>query len=103
MTGENLVDWVMEHYFKSIPQDVVMAQKIMDKQGIDVAVEYLKQVCADGSMGFSGPGKPRYDTNGGKVRMWSPVDCFNRPPDLEVDIEKFCRQKLESFVQSRMM
>ena len=102
MTEQDLLAWGLEHYFSVIRWAVDRAKNVLDESGMDAAVEYLRKVCSEGGHGGSGPGKPSYATRGGKVFLWQPESAYGEP-DLAVDLLKFCRWKLESLHQLKLM
>ena len=98
MTEQDLLAWGLEYYF--LDWETEAAKALLDKQGMDSAVEYLKRRTSEGIRGSCGPGQPSFNTGGGKVMLYQ--SGFGEP-DYVVAIEKFCRWKLESLYQVKML
>ena len=104
MTEPDLLAWGLEHYFSVIPVAVDQAKKVLGEKGMDEAVECLRRICVEGSYGDSGPGKPAYSTRGGMVLLWNTGnDKSGQEPDLVYDLHLFCRWKLGSLYQVKML
>jgi len=99
LTSQDLLAWGLEHYFLSWETEA--AKALLDKQGMDAAMEYLKRRTSEGIRGMCGPGQPGFNTGGGKVMLYQSGAPFGEP-DYTVDIERFCRWKLESLYQVRL-
>lgn len=102
MTEQDLLAWGLEHYFSVIPWAVDRAKKILEEQGMDAAVECLRRICVDGGHGSSGPDHSSYSTSNGKVHLWGKDKRWG-DAELEYDLAKFCRWKLESLYQERLL
>ena len=100
MTESDLLVWGLEHYFSD--WEVEAAKDLLDKQGMDAATEYLRKNATESCRGYCGPDQPSYSTGGGKVMLYQSGTPFGEP-DYEVDIEKFCRWKLESLYQVKLL
>ena len=99
MAEQDLLTWALDHYFDS--WELERAELILKKDGMEVAVEFLRKLAADSWRGYSGPNHPSYDTKDGKVRLRS--DGISGEPDLVCDLRWFCQRKLESLFQMRML
>ena len=100
MTRQDLLAWGLEHYFSD--WEIDRAQVLLNTKGMDAAVECLRKLATDSCRGYCGPDQPSYSTGNGKVMLYQSGTPFGEP-DYEVDIAKFCRWKLESLYQVRLL
>ena len=102
MTDQDLLSWLLQRYFDD--WEVEGGKAILDKNGMEPAVEHMRKHAADSCRGACGPGIPRYETRSGKVAVWrAEGEQFFREPDLEYDLAKLCCWKLESLYQLKML
>lgn len=100
MTEKDLLSWALERYFDG--WEVERAERIFEKQGMIMAVKYLRDRAMESLRGFAGPDMPGYDTRAGKVLVW----CGSRShgePDLVMTLEKFAHMKLALIYQPKLL
>lgn len=101
MTEQDLLRWALEHYFSD--WEIERAQATLEKEGMDAAVEFLRSLAADSWRGYSGPGHLSFETRNGRVELRLSGARLGDEPDLVYDLAKFCRWKLESLYQVRLL
>ena len=101
MTKEELLEWALENYFDS--WEMENALTALKAQGMDAAVEVLRKRAMDGCRGHCGPDWPAYNTGSGKIELYLPETRIINAPDMVLDIAWFCRRKLESLYQPKLL
>jgi hypothetical protein len=88
----DLQEWLLANYFWD--WEVKEAENIRKSKGLEAAVRHLCQRGNISSRGYTGPGKPAYDTMRGTVMVWAPENFSAQKPDLEFPLEKLARLTL---------
>lgn len=101
MTEQDLLSAVLEHYFSD--WEVDGAKKVLDQKGMEAAVECLRKLAVNSCRGAAGPAMVSWQTQNGYVIMWIPGKSISAEPDYSIELRKFCRWKLESLNQARLL
>uniref|UniRef100_A0A6M3KKP7 Uncharacterized protein n=2 Tax=viral metagenome TaxID=1070528 RepID=A0A6M3KKP7_9ZZZZ len=101
MTEQDLVSWALDCYFAS--WEIEQAEAILESEGMDAAVEHLRNQAISSQRGYGGPDMPSYDTRNGRIEIRDATTGIGAEPDLTYDIKWFARRKLESLYQPKLL
>lgn len=101
MKSDELIQWALKKYFDD--WEIKRADERIKTHGYSAAIECLRKLAVDSWRGCGGPNMPAYSTRPPFIELWGDDrKSYFDPPQLTIDIEKFCKLKLDNTWQASL-